>query len=257
MNINFIETNNMNEEEYTRYKRQLILPEIGEKGQEKLKFSKVLVIGAGGLGSPAIYYLAAAGIGTIGIVDSDEVDVSNLQRQIIHRNRDLGKLKVDSAYEKALSLNPNINVITYPFKLEKNNIADIISEYDFVIDCVDNFKTKFLINDECVRLKKPFCYGGVAGFEGHIMTYVPDKGPCLRCVFDGVDEKQEDEDGPIGVIGALPGIIGSYQALEAMKYLIGIGENLVGRFLIFNGLTFTHKILPVEKASWCKICGER
>ena len=143
MNINFIETNNMNEEEYTRYKRQLILPEIGEKGQEKLKFSKVLVIGAGGLGSPVIYYLAAAGIGTIGIVDSDEVDISNLQRQIIHRNRDLGKLKVDSAYEKALSLNPNINVITYPFKLEKNNIADIISEYDFVIDCVDNFKTKF------------------------------------------------------------------------------------------------------------------
>lgn len=254
-NKNLITEIDIDEEEYSRYSRHIMLPEIGEEGQKKLKGSKVLVIGAGGLGSPVIFYLAAAGIGTIGIVDYDEVDLSNLQRQIIHNMDNLGTAKVKSAADKVRKLNKHVEVKEYQLAVNEENICDIISQYDFVIDCVDNYKIKFLINDACVKIKKPFCYGGVANFEGHIMTYVPDKGPCLRCVFDDIDKDDTPKE-IIGVLGVMPGIIGSYQALEAIKFLTGIGENLVGRFLIINGLNCTQKIMNIDRASWCQTCGE-
>ena len=245
-------------EQLERYSRHIILKEIGVKGQKKLMNGKVLIIGAGGLGSPAALYLAAAGVGTIGIVDADVVDLSNLQRQVIHTTADLGKLKVESAKDTMEAINPDVKVITYHTFLMANNVRDIIKDYDFVIDGTDNFPAKFLINDACVLEKKPFCHGGIIRFRGQLMTYVPGEGPCYRCVFkdpppaDDVPTRKQ-----AGVIGAMAGTIGCLQALEAVKYLTGAGNLLTGRLMTFDALKMDfHTIkLPPHDPN-CAVCGD-
>ena len=209
----------LSSEQLERYSRHIILKEVGLKGQKKLLNAKVLIIGAGGLGSPAAMYLAAAGVGTIGIADADKVDLSNLQRQILHSTSDVGKPKVDSARETMEALNPDVHVIPHHLFVSAENIMELIEPYDFILDGTDNFAAKFLINDACVLAGKPFCHAGIIRFHGQLMTYVPGKGPCYRCVFkqpppkDAVPTCRE-----AGVIGAVAGIIGCMQALEAVKY---------------------------------------
>ena len=217
----------MTDEQIERYSRHIILKEVGAKGQKKLLKGKVLIIGAGGLGAPAAMYLAAAGVGTIGIVDADEVDLSNLQRQIIHSTADIGKAKVKSAKETMNAMNPDVEVKTYRMFVDASNIRELIREYDFIIDGTDNFPAKFLINDACVLEKKPFSHAGIIRFKGQLMTYVPGEGPCYRCVFKNPPPKDAVPTcKQAGVIGAMGGVIGSLQAMEAIKYLIGVGDLL-------------------------------
>ena len=248
----------LSDEQLERYSRHITLKEIGVRGQKKLLRSKVLIIGAGGLGAPAAMYLAAAGVGTIGIADCDDVELSNLQRQIIHTTDDVGKSKVSSAAETIRALNPDVTVKTYKEYVSSSNIAEIIADYDFIIDGADNFPTKFLINDACVLGRKPFCHAGILRFEGQLMTYVPDEGPCYRCVFesppprDAVPSCRE-----AGVIGAMAGIIGSMQALEAVKYITGKGELLIGSMLIFDGLKMEWRKVRLPRRNLsCPVCGD-
>lgn len=248
----------LSNEQMERYSRHVILKEIGLQGQKKLLKSSVLIFGAGGLGSPAALYLASAGVGTIGIVDADEVDLSNLQRQIIHATGDIGKEKVLSAKETIEEMNPDISVRTYHVFADENNIMDLIKDYDFILDCTDNFTAKFLINDACVQAEKPFSHAGVIRFEGQLMTYVPGKGPCYRCVF----QSPPPEDAvptckQAGIIGVTPGVIGSLQAAEAIKYLLGVGELLTGYLLIYDGLKMDfRKVKLPEKVDHCPVCGK-
>ena len=239
---------NLTDEQSKRYSRQLVIKEIGESGQLRLLSSSVLVIGAGGLGSPALMYLASAGVGTIGIADGDDVDISNLQRQIIHTVNDIGKAKVISAKEKINRINPDVEVKTYKTYVNSENITNLISDYDFVLDCTDNFESKFLINDYCVKAEKPFCHAGVVGFEGQLMTYIPHKSPCYRCIFE---EVPNDGDVPlpkeIGVISAACGVIGSLQAIEAIKFLLSSGELLCGYMLIYNALSAGFRKIKLPK----------
>lgn len=246
-------------EERKRYARHIVLSQVGVEGQQKLKQAKVLVIGAGGLGSPVLMYLAAAGVGTIGICDFDCVELSNLQRQIIHGSKWVGESKAASAKERIHRINESTEVITYPVRLSPENIMDMIANYDFIMDGVDNFQTKFLINDACVIAKKPFCHAGVVGFEGQVMTYVPRQGPCYRCLFEDVPEDGQIPDcAEIGVLGAMVGVIGSLQALEALKYITGAGELLTGKMLIFDGLTMKSRLVGLgNKVEGCKVCGEK
>lgn len=240
-----------------KYARHLVLKEIGENGQEKLLNSKVLVIGTGGLGSPASEYLTAAGIGTLGLVDFDKVDLSNLQRQLVHTTKNVGKLKVLSAKETLLNLNQDINVITYNERLDSSNINDIINDmdYDFILDCTDNFESKFMINDACVNLKKPFSHGGVIRFNGQTMTYVPNKGPCYRCIFlDPPSKGIIPTSKEVGIIGTTPGVIGTIQATEAIKYILGIGKLLTGYLLIYDGLKMEFRKIKTSKRKDCKAC---
>ena len=224
-------------EQLERYSRHIILKEVGVKGQKKLLAAKVLIIGAGGPGAPAAMYLAAAGVGTIGIADADEVDLSNLQRQIIHATKDVGKAKVKSAEETINELNPDVRVNTYRVFVDSTNIADLIKDYDFVIDGTDNFPAKFLINDACVMAGKPFSHAGMIRFKGQLMTYVPGQGPCCRCVFKDPPPKDAVPTcKQAGVIGAMGGVIGSLQAMEAVKYIVGQGELLTGSLLTFDAL---------------------
>ncbi len=241
-----------------RYARNVALKEINQEGQRKLLQSRVLVIGAGGLGSPAILYLAAAGVGTIGIVDGDAVDLSNLQRQILHGTQDIGVEKVRSARRAALNIDPDICVHTYHTAISEGNIMDMITDYDFVVDATDNFEAKFLINDACVLAEKPFVHAGVIRFQGQLMTYVPGCGPCYRCIFKNpppetaVPSAQEE-----GVIGAVCGIIGSMQALEAIKYLTGVGQLLTGYLLTCDALTMELRKVKLPKRTLdCAVCGE-
>ena len=227
-------------EQLERYSRHIILNEIGGKGQKKLLEAKVLIIGAGGLGSPIALYLAAAGVGTIGIVDADVVDLSNLQRQIIHTTADIGTPKVDSAKATINAINPDVKVITYHEFMTSKNIVDSIKDqdYDFIIDGTDNFPVKFLINDACVFLKKPFSHAGIIRFRGQTMTYVPGEGPCYRCVFETPPPKGAVPScKEAGVLGAMAGVIGSIQATEAVKYILGIGDLLTGYLLTYDALT--------------------
>lgn len=243
----------LSEEQLERYSRHIMLEEIGEQGQEKLLKSRVLIIGAGGLGSPAAMYLAAAGIGTIGIADADSVDLSNLQRQIIHSAADRKRDKVQSAKETLEGINPDAHVNTYKMFVNSNNIYDLIKDYDFVLDCTDNFQSKFLINDACVKAKKPFVHAGIAEFQGQLMTYVPDMGPCCRCIF----EKPPVENDVKGVVGAAVGVIGSLQAMEAVKYLLGAGELLTGCILTYDALKAEfRKVRLPDKVNDCPICGK-
>ena len=243
-------------EQLERYSRHILLSEVGVKGQKKLLDAKVLIIGAGGLGAPAALYLAAAGVGVIGIADADTVDLSNLQRQVIHTTPDVGKAKVESAKETMQAINPDVRVNTYQTFVSADHVMDLIADYDFVIDGTDNFPAKFLINDACVLAGKPFSHAGIIRFKGQLMTYVPGQGPCYRCVFenppppDAVPTCKQ-----AGVIGAMGGVIGSLQAMEAIKYIIGKGDLLTGFLLTYDALTMDfHKIKLPRRAS-CAVCG--
>lgn len=249
-----------NEEQIERYSRHIILSEVGVEGQEKLLNSKVLIIGTGGLGAPAAMYLAAAGVGTIGLVDGDVVDLSNLQRQIIHQTKDVGKQKVLSGKETINDLNQDVNVVTYNELADSHNILDIIKDqdYDFIIDGTDNFPAKFLINDACVLAKKPFTHGGIIRFQGQLTTYIPDNGtPCYRCIFQspppaGVVPTCREA----GVLGVMGGVIGTLQATEALKYLLHLGDTLAGYLLTYDALTMQFRKIKVNKNKKCGICGE-
>jgi len=244
-------------EQLERYSRHIILSEVGVKGQKKLMEAKVLIVGAGGLGSPAALYLAAAGVGTIGIADADEVDLSNLQRQVIHTTPDIGKAKVLSAKETMLAINPEITVNTHSLFVNSDNIMELVAAYDFIIDGTDNFPAKFLINDACVLSKKPFSHAGIIRFKGQLMTYVPGEGPCYRCVFreppppDAVPTCRQ-----AGVIGAIGGIIGSLQAMETVKFIIGKGDLLTGFLLTYDALKMEFRKIKLPQVKNCAVCGD-
>ena len=246
------------DEQMERYSRHIILKEVGVKGQKKLMEGKVLIIGAGGLGSPAAMYLAAAGVGTIGIADADAVDLSNLQRQIIHSTSDVGKPKVISAKETMNALNGDVKVRAYHEWINSSNITDIINDenYDFIIDGTDNFPVKFLINDACVMLKKPFSHAGIIRFQGQLLTYLPGGGPCYRCVFhnppppDAVPTCRQ-----AGVLGVMGGVIGTLQAAEALKYLLGMEGLLNGYLLTYNALSMDFRKVKIAPDPRCQVCG--
>ena len=250
----------LNNEQLERYSRHIILSQVGGIGQKKILSSKVLIIGTGGLGSPAAMYLAAAGVGHIGLVDYDTVDLSNLQRQIIHQTTDLGKAKIESGRETINAINPDVQVHTYNEQVTSANICDIIRDldYDFIIDGTDNFPAKFLINDACVLLKKSFSHAGIIRFQGQTMTYVPDKSPCYRCIFNELPPKDAIPTcRQAGVLGVMGGVIGTIQATEALKYILGIGELLTGYLLTYDALTMTFRKIKIPHNKKCSICGEQ
>jgi len=245
-------------EQMIRYSRHFLLPEVGEEGQAKLLNAKVLMVGAGGLGSPSAYYLAAAGVGTLGIIDNDVVDLSNLQRQILHTNDRIGMAKTESAKLTIQALNPDVRVIPYQQKLTSQNIMEILKDYDIVVDGCDNFPTRYLVNDACVLAKKPNVHGSIFQFEGQASVFYPGKGPCYRCLYpeppppDMAPSCQE-----AGVLGVLPGLIGVIQALETIKLILGKGETLVGKLLCFNTLTMEITTLNLKADPACPMCGEK
>jgi molybdopterin/thiamine biosynthesis adenylyltransferase/rhodanese-related sulfurtransferase len=244
-------------EQLIRYSRHFLLPEVGEDGQAKLLQAKVLMVGAGGLGCPAAYYLAAAGVGTLGIIDNDVVDISNLQRQILHTNDRVGMAKVESAKKTLEGLNPDVKVIPYQAKLTSENIMEIIKDYDLVVDGCDNFPTRYLVNDACVLTGKPNVHGSIFQFEGQATVFYPGKGPCYRCLYP---EPPPAEMAPscaeAGVLGVLPGLIGVIEALEAVKLILGKGDSLVGRLLHFNTLTMEINTLKLRRDPNCPMCGD-
>ncbi len=243
-------------EQAQRFARHFVLKEIGVSGQKQLLQSRVLVIGAGALGSAALLYLAAAGVGVIGIADGDRVELSNLSRQIIHRQEDLGTLKTESAKKALQGLNPDITIHTVPERVTPDNITSVIAPYDFILDCTDRFETKFLINDACVLMEKPYSHAGVVRFEGQAMTYVPGCGGCLRCVLGGVPENAVTC-AEAGVLGTIPGILGCVQATEAIKFLLGAGELLTGRVFSIDGLTMRTRTIRIGPAREdCPVCGK-
>ena len=243
-----------------RYTRNILIENIGKEGQRKLKDAKVLVIGAGGLGSPVLYYLAAAGVGTLGIVDDDTVNLSNLQRQILHRTSDVGRCKALSASEKLSAINPDVKIVVYNERFTEENAAAIIggshvghdAEYDFVVDCCDNYKTKLLINDICVKLGKPYSHGAVVAMRGEVMTYVPGAA-CYRCVFDIPPEDGKlPTSSEIGILGAVAGIVGCIQATETLKYLVGMNDLITNRILIIDAKTMNFVSLKVKINDKCR-----
>lgn len=242
--------------EMLRYSRHLLLPEVGVSGQRKLKAARVLTVGAGGLGSPLSLYLAAAGVGTIGIVDFDVVDLTNLQRQIVHGTSTLGRSKLDSAEERLTDLNPNVRIERHETRLTSQNALEILGEYDIVVDGTDNFPTRYLVNDACVLLGKPNVYGSIFRFEGQASLFYAAKGPCYRCLYS-----EPPPPGLVpscaegGVLGVLPGIIGSIQALETIKWIIGAGNSLLGRLVLFDALKLRFRELELRKDPACPICG--
>ena len=246
----------MTDKQLQRYSRHILLEEIGEQGQEKLLRSKVLIIGAGGLGSPAALYLAAAGVGTIGIADGDHVSLSNLQRQILHNSSDVWKRKVDSAAEKLSALNPELKLETYPFFIDEHKVEEVISGYDFVLDCTDGFASKYLINDACTLLGKAFCFGGIVRFRGQVMTHIPGSA-CYRCIFPEPPEGKEVETcARVGVLGSVAGIAGTIQASEAIKYLTGAGSLLTDSLLTYDALTMEFSKIVLTRNPDCALCGE-
>lgn len=247
----------LTEAQIQRYSRHIILKEVGGKGQRKLLDGRVLIIGAGGLGAPIALYLAAAGVGTIGIVDADVVDVTNLQRQVIHFTPDVGKAKVDSAAEKMRAINPDVTVNTYHEWVSAANIATLIAGYDFVIDGTDNFAAKFLINDACVLGGKAYSHGGILQFDGQTITVEPRLSPCYRCIFPAPPPKDAIPTcSQAGVIGVLPGVLGTIQATEALKYLLNKGELLTGRLLTYNALRMRFREIGVKRNPNCPVCGD-
>jgi molybdopterin/thiamine biosynthesis adenylyltransferase len=246
------------EAQIERYSRHILLQEVGGAGQHKLLDSRVLIVGAGGLGSPVGLYLAAAGVGTIGLVDSDFVDLSNLQRQILHATADVGRPKCLSGRDTMVALNPDVRVVPHHFRLTADNVLDVIADYDIVVDGADNFPTRYLANDACVIAGKPLSHAGILRFEGHVTTIVPGGGPCYRCLYPEppppglVPSCQE-----AGILGAVAGIIGSIQAAEVLKLLLGIGDPLVGRLLVFDGLDMTFRTISMPRRPNCPVCGDR
>jgi molybdopterin/thiamine biosynthesis adenylyltransferase/rhodanese-related sulfurtransferase len=243
-------------EQRNRYQRHLLLPEVGEAGQLKLLDSKVLLLGAGGLGSPAALYLAAAGVGTLGIIDMDVVDESNLQRQILHNMDRVGERKVDSAKKTLTAMNPDIDVVTYDVRLGADNILDIIDGYDLIVDGTDNFPTRYLVNDASLLKRIPVIHGSIFRFEGQVTVFDPYEGPCYRCL---IPEPPPAELAPscaeAGVLGVLPGIVGSLQAIEAIKMLLGLGDPLVGRLLAYDALETSFRTFKVRRDPECPACG--
>lgn len=243
-------------EQRSRYSRHLLIPEVGEEGQIKLLQSKVLLIGAGALGSPSGLYLAAAGVGTIGIIDNDVVDESNLQRQILHNTERVGMYKVESAAKTIKALNPGVNVVEHKVRLERDNALEIFSQYDLIIDGCDNFSTRYLVNDACVVLGKPNVHGSIFRFDGQVTTFVPGEGPCYRCLFP---EPPPAEFAPscqeAGVLGVVPGIIGSMQSIEALKLLLGAGRPLTGRLIAYDALNQSFRELKYRRDPDCASCG--
>ncbi len=242
-------------EQRNRYQRHLLLPEVDVEGQVKLLRSKVLLLGAGGLGSPAALYLAAAGVGTLGIIDMDVVDASNLQRQILHNLDRIGERKVDSAKKTLVALNPDVNVVTYDVRLGADNVLDIFAGYDLIVDGTDNFPTRYLVNDASLKLDIPVVHGSIFRFEGQASVYLPHQGPCYRCQ---VPEPPPADLAPscaeAGVLGVLPGIIGSIQAMEAIKVLLGLGDPLVGRLLAYDALEGTFRTFKLNRDPDCPAC---
>jgi len=245
----------LTEEQIQRYSRHILLKDVGYEGQLKIANGKVLIIGAGGLGAPAALYLAAAGVGTIGIIDADVVDITNLQRQVIHHTSDIGIPKVHSAAQKIKEINPDVHVRTYHEWFSPENALKILADYDFVIDGTDNFPAKFLINDACVMAKKAFSHGGILRFDGQTFTYVPGSA-CYRCIFPTPPPKDlVPTCSQAGVLGSIAGMLGTIQATEALKYIIGIGDLLTNRLLIFNALSMQFRTVPVKKNDNCAVCG--
>src|SRR5438445_2071377 len=244
-------------EQAQRYSRQLLIPEVGEAGQQKLLDSKVLLIGAGGLGSPAAYYLASAGVGTLGIVDSDVVDLTNLQRQILHTTERIGESKVSSAKQTLEALNPDVKIVGYEERLTAANIDRIIKGYDVIIDGADNFPTRYLLNDASVKHRIPVVHGSIYRFEGQVTVFKPFEGPCYRCLFP---EPPPPELAPscaeAGVLGVLPGLIGTLQTNEAIKLAAGIGDPLVGRLLLFDALATEFSEVKIDRRADCPACGD-
>src|SRR5215469_4147396 len=244
-------------DDLARYSRHLILPEVGMEGQRKLKAAKVLCVGTGGLGSPMAFYLAAAGIGTLGLVDFDVVDASNLQRQIIHSTKDIGRKKLDSAEEKLIALNPALNVVRHETMLSSANALEILKDYDVVADGTDNFPTRYLVNDACVLLGKPNAYGSIFRFEGQASVFATKEGPCYRCLYP-----EPPPPGLVpscaegGVLGILPGLVGVIQATEVIKLILGKGSPLIGRLLLVDALGMRFRELKLRKNPECPVCGE-
>jgi molybdopterin/thiamine biosynthesis adenylyltransferase len=247
----------MNAEQNERYSRHIRLPEIGAAGQQKLLDGRVLVVGAGGLGSPVALYLVAAGVGTVGIMDGDIVDLSNLQRQILHGTADVGLSKTESARDSLERISPDSNIVTYNERLTAENGAAIISEYDFVIDATDNFDSKFLIADVCAAANKPYVHAGILSFTGQAMTVLPGESACYRCIFEEAPDPEEADRFPAGPLGALPGVIGSVQATEALKYLLGVGELLTNRLLTYDSLNMKFREIPLARNPQCRCAGSR
>jgi len=246
------------DEQIERYSRHIILPEVGGSGQQKMLEARVLLLGAGGLGSPAAYYLAAAGIGNLGIVDVDQVDLSNLQRQIIHSTERIGMLKTESAKKTIQALNPDVNVTLYNEKMDSSNIMSLIKDYDYVVDGSDNFPTRYLVNDACVMKNKTLIHGSIYRFEGQVTVFKPGDGPCYRCLYPEppppgmVPNCQEG-----GVLGVLAGVIGNLQVVEVLKLILGIGKPLVGKLLIYDALNTEFRNLRLRRDVNCPICGEK
>jgi sulfur-carrier protein adenylyltransferase/sulfurtransferase len=244
-------------EETLRYARHLILPEVGVSGQTRLKQARVLLVGAGGLGSPAGLYLAAAGVGTLGLVDFDVVDATNLQRQVIHGTADIGRLKLDSARDRIREINPHVHVESYPVRLTSENALGILEDFDVVVDGTDNFPTRYLVNDACVLLGKPYVYGSVFRFEGQNAVFAVENQPCYRCLF-----AEPPPPGMVpscaegGVLGVVPGIVGTLQTMETIKLLLGLGDTLAGRLLIFDALRMTFRELKLKRDPNCPVCGD-
>ena len=243
-------------EQARRYSRHIIMPQIGGNGQRKLLDAKVLLIGAGGLGSPTAMYLAAAGVGTLGIVDFDVVDLTNLQRQILHRTRDVGRLKVDSATDTIADINPDVKVIQHRAQLTSENALELFEPYDIIVDGSDNFPTRYLVNDACVMLGKPCVHGSIFLFEGQASTFVPGKG-CYRCLYPSPPPPgMVPSCAEAGVLGVLPGIVGSIQAVETIKLILGIGDTLSGRLLLFDAFDMEFRQVKVRRNADCPVCGD-
>ncbi|HEX6573719.1 MAG TPA: molybdopterin-synthase adenylyltransferase MoeB [Gemmatimonadaceae bacterium] len=248
----------LSNEELLRYGRHLVLDEVGVSGQTKLKQARVLLVGAGGLGSPAALYLAAAGVGTLGLVDFDKVDLTNLQRQIIHGTSDIGRSKLDSASDRIREINPHVHVERYDTQLKSENALEIARDYDVIIDGTDNFPTRYLVNDTCVLLNKPNAYGSILRFEGQASVFATETGPCYRCLF-----REPPPAGLVpscaeaGVLGVLPGLVGTIQATEAVKLIIGAGDPLIGRLLLIDALTMQFRTIQVRRDPECPACGTR
>ncbi len=244
-------------DEVRRYSRHLIIPDVAMTGQKRLKHAKVLVVGAGGLGSPALMYLAAAGVGTLGIIDDDVVDESNLQRQIIHGQRDIGRSKADSARDRVRAVNPLVTVQLHKERLDSSNVMEIFAQYDLIVDGTDNFATRYLVNDACVLLGKPYVWGSIYRFEGQVSVFWADHGPCYRCLYP-----EPPPPGMVpscaegGVLGVLCASIGSIQVTEAIKLLTGVGDPLLGRLMTYDALDMSYRTLKVRKDPSCAICGE-
>lgn len=252
----YIERVMFTRDELQRYARHLVLPGVGKEGQQKLKTARVLVVGAGGLGSPAALYLAAAGVGTLGILDSDAVDVSNLQRQILHSTSSVGVSKVVSAKDRLNAHNPHVSVVTHNIRLRSDNAMETLNDYNIIIDGSDNFPTRYLINDACVLLKKPMVYGSIFRFEGQVTVFYPPDGPCYRCAYPEPPPPHLVQDcADAGVLGVLPGIIGTLQATEAIKLIVGSGRPLIGRLMMVDALEMQFREIQVKRNAQCPVCG--